>query len=370
MKSFRMRGAALRPAILATIVAAALAGPALAAGGLFGAPATMPLPPQSIGGDPVDGRILVAQNDQNSAELLVRLQELEQLVRTLTGRIEGLEFQLTQMQTQLQKQADDNEFRFQELEGGAGGKPQAAAPTDGATPSATLPQAPAPQLPAPTGDVPMVSGDTGELAPMDDLGGAPMHGDPAIGESADPLLSGGVDQLGTMSEDEMLGIGSGVPLDLSLGSGGELSNGDAEAQYQAGYDAVTRGDYAFAADQLSQFIALYPDDPHAPDAINYLAEALIQQNQNEAAATVLAEGFPRYRDTNRAPDMLLRLSVALLRDADQKAAAGSQDDELSIQREAACRALNQARTDYPNLAPAFQQRLAEEQQKAQCPVVN
>jgi tol-pal system protein YbgF len=338
-----MRGLPIRPAILATIVAAALAGPALAAGGLFGAP----VPTQPLTGE----RILVAQNNQNSAELLVRLQELEQLVRTLTGRIEGLEFQLTQMQTQLAKQAEDNEFRFQELEGGDLGKPQAAAPTDGAMPSDTLPQTPA-QLPATADVAPLAPAEAG--APMEDLGGAPMHGDVGIGDSADPLLSGGVDQLGTLGTDA-LSLDPGRPLDLSLGAGGEISNGDARAQYEAGYDAMTRGDYSFAEDQLSQFIALYPDDPQAPDAINYLGEALIQRQAYTDAAEVLADGYTRHRESNRAPDIMLKLGVALI-------GAGEQD--------AGCRTYYTLEQRYPNLAPAFQQRLAEEQQKAQCPVVN
>jgi tol-pal system protein YbgF len=350
VKPIRMRGVPIRPAILATIVAAALAGPALAAGGLFGTP----VPAEPLAGE----RILVAQNNQNSAELLVRLQELEQLVRTLTGRIEGLEFQLTQMQTQLAKQAEDNEFRFQELEGGAVGKPQAAAPTDGATPSDTLPQTPAQTLPpqdasATAGVAPLAPADAG--APLDDLGGAPMHSDVGIGESADPLLSGGVDQLGTLSPDDALSLDPGRPLDLSLNAGGDISNGDARAQYAAGYDAMTRGDYAFAEDQLSQFIALYPDDPQAPDAINYLGEALIQRQAFTDAAEVLADGYTRHRDSNRAPDIMLKLGVALI-------GAGEQD--------AGCRTYFTLAQRYPNLAPAFQQRLAEEQQKAQCPVVN
>ena len=48
----------------------------------------------------------------------MRVQQLEHQVRDLTGQIEGLQFTLTQMQTQLQKMSDDNEFRFQQLEGG------------------------------------------------------------------------------------------------------------------------------------------------------------------------------------------------------------------------------------------------------------
>ncbi len=85
-----------------------------------------------------------AQSTQE-AQLTVRVQQLEDNVRTLTGQVEGLQFTLTQMQEQLQKMQDDNEFRFQQLEGGKGGAPkktEAATPTGGATPTGALPQAP------------------------------------------------------------------------------------------------------------------------------------------------------------------------------------------------------------------------------------
>lgn len=348
MKSPRMRGKPIRPAILALVLATALAPPAFAQSSLFGTP---PVPPQPVG----EARILVAQNNQNSAELLVRLQELEQLVRTLTGRIEGLEFQLTQMQTQLAKQAEDNEFRFQELEGGAMGKPQAAAPTDGVMPSDTLPQDPASRLPATADVAPLSPGDAGDLGDLDDFDDTPMHGDFALGDSADPLLSGGIDQLGTMSGDDLLSLDPGRPLDLSLGGGGEISSGDARAQYEAGYDAMTRGDYAFAEDQFSQFVGLYPDDPLAPDAINYLGEALIQRGAYTDAAQVLADGYTTHRDSNRAPDIMLKLGVALV---------GAEQVDVG------CRTFDTLIQRYPNLSPAFRQRLDQEQQKAQCPLVN
>jgi tol-pal system protein YbgF len=347
-----IRGSAVvRPALLATLFTA-VAMPALAAGSGFA------LTPDASASRPVaETRIHLAQNQQNTAQLLVRIQDLENLIRTLTGRIEGLEFQLTQMQTQLAKQAEDNEFRFQELEGGAGGKPQAAAPTDGATPSDTLPQTPAQQAPvvaatpeqpaagAPQDDLPLV--DLGDGEPMD---GEPMHGD--VGDSADPLLRGGVDQLGALPDD--LSLDSGRPLDLSL-NGGPISSGDAKAQYDAGYDAITRGDYAFAEDQFGQFVALYPDDPLTPDAINWLGEALIQRGAFTDAAQVLADGYTKHRESKRAPDMMLKLGVALV---------GA--DQVDV----GCRTFFTLKQRYHDLSPAFQKRLDEEQQKAKCPVTN
>lgn len=328
----RIRGR-LRPAILIAVLMAGVAVPALAANSFFG--------PQAPATD--DGRILVAQNNQNAAELLVRIQDLEEQVRQLTGRVEGLEFQVQQ----LLKVNEDNEFRFQQLEGTAPvGKPQAAVPTDGVTPSDALPQdqtpavadIPADQLPA-TPDQAVIAPDL----PATDL---PMDG---VGESADPLLQGGTDQLGTLEGDEAL---ANQPLDLTLGDGGTFSNGDAKAQFEAGRDAMSRGDYAFASEQLTQFLQYYHDDPQAPDAVNYLGEALIQQRDFQQASQVLAQGYIDYSQSNRAPDIMLRLGVAL---------SGLGQGEL------ACENFAKLRERYPNVVPKFKQRLEEEAQKAQCP---
>jgi len=93
---------------------------------------------------------------------------------------------------------------------------------------------------------------------------------------------GGTADLGTLSTD-----GTGQPLNLNLDSSQELANGDAAAQYQAGYEAIVRGDYPFAEDQFRQFIALYPKDPQAPDATNWLGEALLQRQAYDEAVDVL-----------------------------------------------------------------------------------
>jgi TolA-binding protein len=51
----------------------------------------------------------------------VRVQQLEDSVRQLTGKVEDLNYQLLQMQEQMRQMQKDNEFRFQQLEGGHGG---------------------------------------------------------------------------------------------------------------------------------------------------------------------------------------------------------------------------------------------------------
>jgi tol-pal system protein YbgF len=300
-----------------------------------------------------------AQSKQDG-QLTVRVQELEDTVRTLNGQVEGLQFQLTQMQQLLQKMQDDNEFRFQQLEGGgakdgAGKKSSAATQSGGVTPTGALPQpasgdqtadAPAQATDAaPPVDKPPTTAAPDNTAASPAGDDQPMDGD-NLGQSGDPLV-------GTNGADgDSTELGDGRPLNLSLDSSQELASGDAAAQYKAGYDAIVRGDYAFAEDQFRQFIALYPKDLQAPDATNWLGEALLQRQAYDEAADVLLTGFQTYQQSARAPDLLLKLGVAL-------SGAGEQDT--------ACRTFAEVTKRYPKQPAAFNSRLAEERQKAQCP---
>ncbi|MBI4921793.1 MAG: tol-pal system protein YbgF [Devosia nanyangense] len=295
---------------------------------------------------------VVAQS-KSEAQITVRLQELEDTVRTLTGQVEGLQFQLTQMQELLQKMQDDNEFRFQQLEGGAGKKTDAATQSGGATPTGALPQAPAgEQTTDPATTTPPAPLGTDASAPAD---AGTATGD-SLGDSADPLLGTGNSSgalLGTIPEADADALNGGRPLNLNLDSSQELSNGDAEAQYAAGYEAIVRGDYPFAEEQFRQFVALYPKDPQAPDAANWLGEALLQRQAYDEAADVLLTGFQNYGSSARAPDLLLKLGIAL-------AGAGEQDT--------ACRTFFEVAKRYTEQPAAFTQRLADEKAKAKCPV--
>ncbi len=94
----------------------------------------LPVPPADVG-------VPVVHTAQSAADLMVRIQDLEGTVRNLTGQVEVLQHQLAELQAAMQTMQQDNEFRFQELEGGAGKKSEAA--TSGADPVQPL-EAPPP----------------------------------------------------------------------------------------------------------------------------------------------------------------------------------------------------------------------------------
>lgn len=316
-------------------------------GGSAAAVAESSVAPAELGGlafnNTQPGRVLVAQAD--SAQLMVRIQQLEEQLRSVNGQVEGLTFQLTQMQEIINRMQEDNEFRFQVLEGGAGGKPDAATQPGGVTQPEALPQSPedtAPQTVIPSQGVQPLPGEQEFDPSFDDSAVTP--GDD-LGDSADPLVgtgrTGGVDLV------------TGQPLNLSYDPRAPQSgNADADAQFAAGYEALASGDYAFAEEQFSQFVSLYPENPQAMDAANFLGEALIQRTAYDQAAEVLLDAFEKQPSHVRAPDVLLKLGMAL-------SGAG--------ERETACRTFDEVSRRFSATQPAFNARLAEERAKAECP---
>ena len=285
------------------------------------------LPPKAIAVNDT-APIQVAQS--RDAAVAVRLDQLEEQMRVLNGQVEGLQFQLTQLQTLLERMQADTDARFTALEGGVPvGKTEAAPQTGGAMPAGEAPQNL--DLTAP-GSTPSGFGTDEPL----DLN-APIQ----LGEPETPL--------GTLRLDDLQGV-TGPEIDIGRDAS-MITDADADAQYRAGYDAVIKGDYAFAEDQFRQFIALFPDHPQAPDATNWLGEALIQRGDYGEAADILLTGFQTYPNTARSPDILMKLGIAL---------AGTGETET------ACRTFTEVTRRFPNTSPAFQQRLRAEMADAGC----
>ena len=288
------------------------------------------------------------------ASLQVRISQLEEQVRNQSGQIEGLQFQLTQLQTLIERMQEDNEFRFQALEGGGSGETDAV--TEDQTSEERLPQAtPTPDQSA----VPTVI-DPSTLVGDSDIAGAQEMGDENDLYASDVFGSEGQGAQQTTQDGVVLGAPEGQlgttppsePLDLTFDPDAvPLNDGDANAQYQAGYEAVVQGDYAFAENQFRQFVDSFPDHAQAPDATYWLGETLIQRNAYGEAAEILLQGFERYPTSTRAPDLLLNLGIALH-------GAGEFDT--------ACRTYGEVLRRYPESTDAFRERVVAEQARAGC----
>ncbi|WP_189427309.1 tetratricopeptide repeat protein [Devosia pacifica] len=309
---------------------------------------------------PKTDRVLVAQTQQE-AQLALRIQQLEEQIRTLTGQVEGLSFQVTQMQTLLERLQEENAQLFRQMQGGGGAPP------------AVTEQLPAPdgqgvEIEVPNTDIPEqgvvpLPGEI-EFDPRFDDGSEPLPSDQDYEQlnedlgavspdevSADPLIGtgqAGIATLGDLPVERDLQ----QPLDLNFTPASIDQSADASAQFNAGYEAMMSGDFAFAEDQFRQFVALYPDDERSAEAANWLGASLLEQGENQQAAEVLLDAYETQPESPRAPDLLLQLSTALAREGE---------------RDAACRTLNAIPDRFAELTDDFQTRLNQQQEEAECP---
>ena len=341
-------------AVLLSATAAPIAVTPAVAAGLFG------------GGDDT------AQRD--TAQLTLRIQDLEQQVRDLTGQVQGLQFQLTQLQTLIDRNSQDADFRFKQLEGG---KPSRSSSNSGDQGEAT-PEQTAPAQLAPAGKPARGAATAVASAGDDQTAGDGQQTDDGLGGSLDPLVGRGKPGASPGSDEVPLGpatgdattynpatphpTGPGMPVlkQASTGAAAQApaaqaaaaQNPAAQAQYKTAYAAIVKGDYPTATTQFKAFIKQYPTDPQAADATNWLGEALLQQQDYVDAADTLVTGYKAYPNSPRAPDMLLKLGIAL---------AGAQ------QQDAACKTFGLLSTKYPNTTTAFKTRLKQEMARGKCP---
>ncbi|QLF71179.1 tol-pal system protein YbgF [Peteryoungia desertarenae] len=271
----------------------------------------------------------------------LRILELEEQIRSLNGRIEEMSFQLLQMQEQMRKTQEDNEFRFQDLEGGAakpGGQQNgslqrpatAAAPSDSV--AGIITQTPDAGLPA----------GTNQTSP----GTAP--GEQLLGSIQ--LDQNGMPTIATRNE----GVSNSAALpgvDPGLAPGQTAALTSENDVYQVAYAHVLSGDYALAENEFRQFIERFPNSQRVADANFWLGEAQFSQgNFNEAAKTFL-NAHQTYGSSPKAPEMLLKLGMSL---------AALENVET------ACATMREVTKRYPKASRAVVSKVASEQKRLGC----
>jgi tol-pal system protein YbgF len=282
-----------------------------------------------------------------SVDTELRVQQLEEQLRQLNGRVEEMSFQLLQMQEQLRKAQEDNEFRFQELEGGKK-KSSLDKPADQDTANNT------------SGDqTPEVQPgeDAAQLdQPMDNGGDSLDMGNPPI-------------DLGKLEVDEngnVVGAEEGDPdavakqnlpppdtstvdqVDQTASLNTTASDGD---QYRSAYEQVLAGDYASAESGFTAFIAAHPESKRIADANFWLGEAQYSQGKYNDAAKTFLNAYKTYGKSEKAPEMLLKLAMSL-------AALESRDT--------ACATLREVVKSYPKASRAIITKVASEQKRLSC----
>ena len=272
---------------------------------------------------PGEAPVLLAQDSGGNVQL-------EEQIRLLNGKVEELTFQILQMQEQVRKLQEDNEFRFQELEkskqGNAGPKVK---PADDAAQAA----------PADPGTVRVVTTDnSGNSDSVADVI------DGTAGDGAPPQ------DLGSVKFDE-----NGNPVGGAVAAPDKVAAippADNPAElYKTAYEHILSGEYPSAEAAFRSHIENFPSDPQTADARYWLGESLIGQERYRDAAEVLLKAQREFPKSKKAPDMLLKLGVSL---------------SALDNKDVACATFAQVSKKYPKAAPAVVERVAAEQAKAGC----
>ncbi|MEZ5812503.1 MAG: tol-pal system protein YbgF [Rhizobiaceae bacterium] len=250
-----------------------------------------------------------------------RVVQLEEQVRQMTGRIEELNFLLLQMQEQLRRMQEDNDFRFQQLEGGGTNDPERKS------------QAGTDENRVADGGAAATRG----AAPRD-LGKIVINPDGSIKGA-------------TLGEPmDLRGDGNGASPDETVVAALPETN-DPEELYSNAYEFVLSGDYRTAEAAFREHIERFPGDQRAADARYWLGEAILSQQRPAEAAEVFLAASREFPDSRKAPDMLLKLGMSL-------AALG--------QRDIACATFKEVGVRYPGASDLLKGRVTQEQAIAGC----
>jgi tol-pal system protein YbgF len=317
--------------VAAFVACVALAAPAQAQFDIFHRQAP---PPANIPGG--------AEDPNDAAELVMRVNRLEEELRQATGQIEELQNAQRRLEAQLQKFRQDVEFRLGDRSGGA--------PSDSDVAEAPL----APDQPG--------------VAPR------PRRSD-AFDPNADPNAPGAPRPLGTTSPSAPLVRESpaplaheqaapGAPLELGkaaspapqpsgptvVGSGVAMLDQPRE-QYNAALQAFQAGQYPEAETGFKAFLAANPAHRLSPDAIYYIGESYLQRSRPREAAEQFLKVTTDYSKSSRAPESMVRLGQTL-------AALGNSDQ--------ACATLGEFGKRYPSASASVKKQAEHESAKDHC----
>jgi len=246
-----------------------------------------------------------------AGDMSFRVGQLEEQIRALNGRIEELSFQLLEMQEQMRRMQEDNEYRFQELEGG---------------------------------------GRRGDAAParQDDTDVAAM--DSVTDSSDQERVEGTLGEL-TFDQDTLQGGEIDAPTNTDQTQTAALPETGREQLWNAAYGNILSGDYALAEQDFQRFIQDYPDSPKISDAYFWLGESQYAQGQYNVAARTLLTAHKQFPQSAKAPEMLLKLGMSL-------AALDNRDTACATYREVLLR--------YPKASDALKKKVAIEQGAMSC----
>ncbi|KAA5606648.1 tol-pal system protein YbgF [Roseospira marina] len=243
------------------------------------------------------------------ADMQVRITQLEDMVRDLTGKLEEADYQRRQLEQRMERMEREIDVRVGALEGSGAGGAGLGGASSGA-PSAAPSAAPGQPL-------------------------APDSG--VLGYITPPAGSSG--------------SGSGASSLDSAAARAVLPSGPPEAQYNHAFSLLRQGDYARAEQAFQAFIEVNGSHSLAGNAQYWLGETHYARGNYEAAAVAFAKGYKEYPNSSKTPDNLFKLGMSM--------------SALGKKRES-CAAFQKLRADYPSLGGTLQRQVDDQMARNGC----
>jgi len=289
----------------------------------------------------------------SNAELRARMTGIESDKAQLNGKVETLEFLLSQSRDEINRmQTDDAELErlITRLERRLSDQEKTIADLNRQV--ASLQPEPAFLAPGPAQATPDAGADT-----FDESGSGDLVDDSATDPASGPtriVRRVEADTATIQSADERTQTdpdGQALP----QGSLGTLSAsalpGEAGPLFGEAKSRLLQFDYAGAEEAFRAFLARFGDDPQAGEAQYWLAEVLYQQEAYAESGAAYTDMIRSYPDDPRAPEALAKLarSMRLVGDTEQ-----------------ACNALNLLPQRYPNASGVTRNLAAGERVRSGC----
>jgi tol-pal system protein YbgF len=196
------------------------------------------------------------------ANLVIEVQELQDEVRTLRGRIEEQSVEIENLKRRQRDQYLDLDQRLSDMRNSQPVMPSGAIAGSAAMPS---PSSQAPEV-SPSGDVPEVR------APMD-------------------------------TSSDVVGIGQPQAQSQAAAASPEAE----KAAYDQAFQALKELRYADAAEEFRSFLDRYPNSEYADNAQYWLGESYYVTRNYDIALRAFQDLLDQYPNSSKAPDALLKI---------------------------------------------------------------
>ena len=292
--------------------------------------------PQPGSGSPAGGTAA-------TGNIEVRLSEIEEQMRTLTGRIEKAEFSATKLGERLDKMSADIDFRFGEIEKKGNTHNAEAAPAGGDTSSKPV---------VLNTKKDKTTHDAADSNAEHRLGSISVR-DLKATESKVPAADD------TDADDKPEKVTKKAKVTKETSNEAEADSNDDEPEkggaakkdYEHAFSLLRHGSYPEAEKAFKKFIAANSKDPLTGSAYYWLGETYSTQKVYDKAAVQYLRGYKKFPDGAKAPDSLLKLGMSL--------------GKLKKKKEA-CTIFKKMADEYPDISSSLTQRAQEEAKHVGC----